>query len=68
MLHTQVALCAKVLLAKLLMCLKKVVNIVNLSTQLVKLLCKDLGSDHTCLLYNTEGHWLSQGNTTKHLL
>ena len=64
------ALCIKVLPAKLLMCLNRVVKIVNfvktsaLNTRLFKVLCEDLGSDHTCLLYHTEVRWLSRGNTT----
>ena len=65
------ALCTKVLPAKLLMCLNRVVKIVNfvktsaLNTRLFKVLCESLGSDHTCLLYHTEVRWLSRGNTTK---
>ena len=65
------ALCTKVLPAKLLMCLNRVVKIVKfvktsaLNTRLFKVLCEDLGSDPTCLLYHTEVRWLSRGNTTK---
>ena len=67
------ALCTKVLPAKLLMCLNRVVKIVKfvktsaLNTRLFKVLCEDLGSDPTCLLYHTEVRWLSPGNTTKRL-
>ena len=65
------ALCTKVLPAKLLMCLNRVVQIVNfvktsaLNTRLFKVLCEDLSSDHTGLLYHTEVRWLPRGNTTK---
>ena len=67
------ALCAKVLPAKLLICLNRVVKIVNfvktsaLNTRLFKLLCEDLRSSHPCLLYHTKVRWLSRGNTTKRL-
>ena len=66
------ALWTKVLPDKLLMCLNRVVKIVNfvktsaLSTRLFKV-CEDLGSDHNCLLYHTEVCLLSRGNTTKRL-
>ncbi|XP_068242369.1 zinc finger BED domain-containing protein 5-like [Palaemon carinicauda] len=65
------ALWAKVLPPKLLSCLNRVIRIVNfvktsvLNTRLFKLLCEDFGSDHICLLYNTEVRWLSRGNTTR---
>ncbi|XP_068227670.1 zinc finger BED domain-containing protein 5-like [Palaemon carinicauda] len=66
-------LCAKVLPAKLLSCLDRVIRIVNfvktsaLNTRLFKLLCEDFGSDHICLLYHTEVRWLSRGNKMRHL-
>ena len=36
-----------------------------LNTRLFKLLCEDLGSEHTSLFYHTEIRWLSHGNATK---
>ena len=67
------ALSAKVLPPKLLSCLNRIIKMVNvvktsaLNTRLFKLICEDLGSDHTCLLYHTEVRWLSRGNITKPL-
>ena len=46
---------------------RKLIKTSALNTQLFKLLCEDLGLDHTCILYHTEVRWLSRGNTTKRL-
>ena len=65
------AFCAKVLSPELLSCLQQIVKIVNfvktsaLNTRLFAKLCADLGSDHKCLLFYTEVHWLSRGNMTR---
>ena len=50
------ALCAKVLPEKMLLCLKRVIKLVNfvktsaVNTRLFKQLCEDFGSKHTCFL------------------
>ena len=50
------ALCAKVLPEKMLLCLKRVIKLVNfvktsaVNTRLFKRLCQDFGSKHTCFL------------------
>ena len=65
------AFCAKVLPPELLSRLQQIVKIVNfvktsaLNARLFAKLCADLGSDHKCLLFYTEVHWLSRGNTTR---
>ena len=65
--------CTKVLPEKMLLCLKRVIKLVNfikisaVNTRLFKRLCEDFGFKHTCLLYYTEVRWLSRGNATKRL-
>ena len=67
------ALCAKVLLEKMLLCVKRVIKLANfvktsvINTQLFKQLCKDFGSKSTCLLSYTKVYRLSRGNATRHL-
>ena len=69
----RLALSTKVLPSKLISCLNQIIKMVNvvktsaLNTRLFKLICEDLGSDHTCLLHHTEMRWLSRGNITKRL-
>jgi len=67
------ALCAKVLPQNMLLCLNRVMKLVNfvktsaLKTQLFKRLCEDLSSNHTCLLCYTEVRWHSRGNAARRL-
>ena len=67
------ALCVKVLPEKILLCLKRVIKLVNfvktsaVDTRLFKQLCKDFGSKHTCFLWHTKVRWCSRGNTTRRL-
>ena len=62
------ALSVKVLLPNLLSCLKKTIKFVNyikkssLNSRIFKLICEDLQSDHSSLLFYTEVRWLSRGN------
>ena len=67
------ALSAKVLPEKMLLCLKRVIKLINfvktsaVNTRLFKRLCKDFGSKHTCLFYYTEMRLLFRGNATRRL-
>ena len=67
------ALCAKALPEKMLLRLKRVIQLANFvktpaaNTRLFKRLCEDFGSKRTCLLHYTEVRWLSRGNATRHL-
>ena len=67
------ALCAKVLTEKMLLCLKRVIKLVNfvkspaVNTRLLKRLGEDFGSKHTSFLNYREECWLSRGNVTRRL-
>ena len=62
------AFCTKVFPSKLMSCLNKIIEIVNviktsaLNSRLFARLCDDVCSEHKCLLFLTEARWLSRGN------
>ena len=48
----------------------KMVNYIKtsaLNSRLYKVICEDIGSEYTSLLFYTEVRWLSRGNTTMRL-
>ena len=65
------ALSCKVLPAEFFDVLSLVIKMVNnvkgsaLNNKLFKILCEDLGADHSVLLFYSNVHWLSRGNVTK---
>ena len=65
------ALCIKVLPSELMSCLNKIIKIVNviktsaLNSRLFARLCKDVCSEHKCLLFHSEVRRLSRGNMTR---
>ena len=65
------ALSCKVLLAEFIDVLSLVIKMVNnvkgnaLNSRLFKILCEDLGADHSVLLFHSNVLWLSRGNVTK---
>jgi len=67
------ALAAKVLPSGLKASLNLIVKMVNhiktsaLNSRLFRIICEDIGSQYTTLLFHTEVRWLSRGNTTKRL-
>ena len=67
------ALCAMELSEKMLLCLKRVIKLVNfvktsaVNTWLFNRFCEDFGSKHTCFLYYTEVRWFSRGNAARRL-
>jgi len=68
------AVFAKALPQNMLLCLNRVIKLVNfvtmsaLNTRFFKRLCEGLSSNHTCLLYHTEVRWLSRGNAARRLV
>ena len=70
MIHRSVLLC-KVLPAEFFGVLSLVIKMVSnvkvsaLNSQLFKILCEDLGADHSVLLFHCNLRWLSRGNVTK---
>ena len=70
MIH-QFALSCKVLPAGFFDVLSLVIKMVNnvkgsaLNSRLFKILCEDLGADHSVLLFHSNVRWLSRGNVTK---
>ena len=68
------ALACKTLSDPLQEVLDSVIAIVNyvkssaLNTRLFKELCKDMDSDHECLLYYTAVRWLSEGKVLSHVV
>ena len=67
------ALAAKLLLPGIKTSLNLVVEMVNyikasaLNSCLFKVICEDIGSEYTSLLFYTEVRWRSRGNTTMRL-
>ena len=65
------ALSCKVLPAEFFDLLSLVIKMVNnvkgsaLNSRLFKILCEDLGADHSVLLFHSNVRWLSRGNVTK---
>ena len=65
------ALSCKVLPAEFIDVLSLVIKMVNnvkgsaLNSRLFKILCEDLGADHSVLLFHSNVRWLSRGNVTK---
>ena len=65
------ALSCKVLSAEFFDALSLVIKLVNnvkgsaLNSRLFKILCEDLGADHSVLLFHSNVRWLSRGNVTK---
>ena len=65
------ALSCKVLPAEFFDVLSLVIKMVNnvkgnaLNSRLFKIFCKDLGPNHSALLFHCNVHWLSRGNFTK---
>ena len=65
------ALSCKVLPAKFFDVLSLVIKMVNnvkgsaLNSRLFKILCEDLGADHSVFLFHSNVRWLSRGNVTK---
>ena len=70
MIH-QFALSCKILPAEFFDILSLVIKMVNnvkgsaLNSQLFKILCEDLGADHSVLLFHSNVHWLYRGNVPK---
>ena len=70
MIHRFALLC-KVLPAEVFDVLSLVIKMVNnvkgsaLNSRLFKILCEDLGADHSVLLFHSNVRWLSRGNVTK---
>ena len=70
MIH-QFALSCKILPAEFFDILSLVIKMVNnvkgsaLNSWLFKILCEDLGADHSVLLFHSNVHWLSRGNVPK---
>ena len=65
------ALSCKVLPAEFFDVLSLVIKMVNnvkgsaLNRRLFKILCEDLGADHSVLLFHSNVRWISRGNITK---
>nr|CAH7739189.1 unnamed protein product [Callosobruchus chinensis] len=62
------ALASKSLSSELNLVMERIIDVVNyiktrpLKTRLFKILCMDMGAEHTALLYYSSARWLSRGN------